>query len=97
MKVADLARARRDSVVTLPSALTGQYIEAGVRLISRILVTEPTLPHSLRLSSLSSSSLAAFSFRISERAKVLAHITSAVFSVVFVWVTVLLVISQQIC
>jgi hypothetical protein len=35
MRLADLARTHHDPVATLPSVLTGQYIEAGVSLITR--------------------------------------------------------------
>lgn len=84
MRLADLARTQHESGVTLPSAITGRYIEAGVSLIIRTHAFQLMLRHSLLLSLLSSSSLAACSFRMSEHAKVLALIILAAFLDVFV-------------
>ena len=84
MRIADLPRVHRDPAVKLSSAITGQYIEAGVRHVMCIHLTRLTFLHSLPSSLLSLSSLGAFSSHTSEHAKELAHITMAAFSDVFV-------------
>ena len=65
MMLADKARTQHDLGATLPSAITGRYIEAGVSLIIRTPAAfHLMLRHSLQLSLLPSYSVAVCSFHM---------------------------------